>query len=76
MNMALLFSLAGFNLGTTVRSETKGIWMWCVPHPTKSKFTLVLLDTEGLGDVEKVSQSIMGASLELVYRLIAALVHL
>ncbi|XP_005357494.1 guanylate-binding protein 4-like [Microtus ochrogaster] len=43
----------GFNLGTTVRSETKGIWMWCVPHPTKAKFTLVLLDTEGLGDVEK-----------------------
>uniref|UniRef100_A0A8C2QBY0 Guanylate binding protein 7 n=1 Tax=Cricetulus griseus TaxID=10029 RepID=A0A8C2QBY0_CRIGR len=43
----------GFNLGTTVRSETKGIWMWCVPHPTKPKFTLVLLDTEGLGDVEK-----------------------
>lgn len=76
MNMALLYSLAGFNLGTTVRSETKGIWMWCVPHPTKSKFTLVLLDTEGLGDVEKVSQSIMGASLELVYHLIAALVHL
>ncbi|XP_008849856.1 guanylate-binding protein 4 [Nannospalax galili] len=43
----------GFNLGTTVRSETKGIWMWCVPHPTKPKHTLVLLDTEGLGDVEK-----------------------
>ncbi|XP_003478969.2 guanylate-binding protein 3 isoform X1 [Cavia porcellus] len=43
----------GFNLGTTVRSETKGIWMWCVPHPQKPKFTLVLLDTEGLGDVEK-----------------------
>ncbi|CAH6777138.1 guanylate-binding protein 4 [Phodopus roborovskii] len=43
----------GFNLGSTVRSETKGIWMWCVPHPTKPKFTLVLLDTEGLGDVEK-----------------------
>ncbi|XP_028616329.1 guanylate-binding protein 4-like [Grammomys surdaster] len=43
----------GFNLGTTVRSETKGIWMWCVPHPSKPKYTLVLLDTEGLGDVEK-----------------------
>ncbi|KAM6168495.1 guanylate-binding protein 4 isoform 2-T2 [Erethizon dorsatum] len=43
----------GFHLGTTVRSETKGIWMWCVPHPQKPKFTLVLLDTEGLGDVEK-----------------------
>ncbi|XP_008563319.1 PREDICTED: guanylate-binding protein 6-like, partial [Galeopterus variegatus] len=43
----------GFHLGTTVRSETKGIWMWCVPHPSKPKSTLVLLDTEGLGDVEK-----------------------
>ncbi|KAM4650758.1 guanylate-binding protein 1-like [Discoglossus pictus] len=27
--------------------------MWCVPHPTKENHTLVLLDTEGLGDVEK-----------------------
>ncbi|XP_069862431.1 guanylate-binding protein 7-like isoform X3 [Dipodomys merriami] len=43
----------GFQLGSTVRSQTKGIWMWCVTHPTKPNFTLVLLDTEGLGDVEK-----------------------
>ncbi|XP_061042339.1 guanylate-binding protein 4-like isoform X3 [Eubalaena glacialis] len=43
----------GFRLGSTVRSETKGIWMWCVPHPSKESHTLVLLDTEGLGDVEK-----------------------
>ncbi|XP_036204923.1 guanylate-binding protein 6-like [Myotis myotis] len=43
----------GFPLGSTVQSETKGIWMWCVPHPTKPDCTLVLLDTEGLGDVEK-----------------------
>ncbi|XP_007641529.1 guanylate-binding protein 6 [Cricetulus griseus] len=43
----------GFPLGSTVQSETKGIWMWCVPHPTNPKHTLVLLDTEGLGDVEK-----------------------
>ncbi|XP_012604689.1 guanylate-binding protein 7-like [Microcebus murinus] len=43
----------GFRLGSTVRSETKGIWMWCVPHPSKPDHTLVLLDTEGLGDVEK-----------------------
>ncbi|XP_032970712.1 guanylate-binding protein 5-like isoform X1 [Rhinolophus ferrumequinum] len=27
--------------------------MWCVPHPEKPNHTLVLLDTEGLGDVEK-----------------------
>ena len=46
--------LAGFSLGSTVQSHTKGTWMWCVPHPKKPDHTLVLLDTEGLGDVEKV----------------------
>ena len=49
---------AGFRLGSTVRSETKGIWMWCMPHPSKENCTLVLLDTEGLGNVEKVRQGI------------------
>uniref|UniRef100_A0A2K5ZFC0 Guanylate binding protein 1 n=1 Tax=Mandrillus leucophaeus TaxID=9568 RepID=A0A2K5ZFC0_MANLE len=44
----------GFSLGSTVQSHTKGIWMWCVPHPKKPGHVLVLLDTEGLGDVEKV----------------------
>ncbi|GAB1288193.1 Guanylate-binding protein 1 [Apodemus speciosus] len=43
----------GFSLGSTVQSQTKGIWMWCVPHPQKPDDTLVLLDTEGLGDVAK-----------------------
>ncbi|XP_075462610.1 guanylate-binding protein 7-like [Ascaphus truei] len=43
----------GFALGCTIQSETKGIWMWCVPHPYKPGHTLVLLDTEGLWDVEK-----------------------
>ncbi|XP_077116101.1 guanylate-binding protein 7-like isoform X2 [Ranitomeya variabilis] len=46
-------SRTGFPLGSTIQSKTKGIWMWCVPHPQKSGQTLVLLDTEGLGDVEK-----------------------
>ncbi|KAK7163479.1 hypothetical protein R3I93_007515 [Phoxinus phoxinus] len=44
---------SGFALGNTIESKTKGIWMWCVPHPYKEGHTLVLLDTEGLGDVEK-----------------------
>ncbi|CAJ0953409.1 unnamed protein product [Ranitomeya imitator] len=44
---------ASFALGSSIQSKTKGIWMWCVPHPQKSGQTLVLLDTEGLGDVEK-----------------------
>ncbi|XP_063070809.1 guanylate-binding protein 1-like [Engraulis encrasicolus] len=43
----------GFALGCTIESKTKGIWMWCVPHPNKPGHTLVLLDTEGLGDVNK-----------------------
>ncbi|XP_053547049.1 guanylate-binding protein 1 isoform X2 [Bombina bombina] len=43
----------GFALGSTIQSKTKGIWMWCVDHPSKPGHTLVLLDTEGLGDVEK-----------------------
>ncbi|XP_048011461.1 guanylate-binding protein 1-like isoform X2 [Megalobrama amblycephala] len=43
----------GFVLGSTIESQTKGIWMWCVDHPTKAGTTLVLLDTEGLRDVDK-----------------------
>ncbi|XP_063070477.1 guanylate-binding protein 1-like [Engraulis encrasicolus] len=43
----------GFALGSTIESKTKGIWMWCVPHPNKPGHTLVLLDTGGLGDVDK-----------------------
>ncbi|KAM6364692.1 guanylate-binding protein 1-like [Pluvialis apricaria] len=43
----------GFSLGSGLQSHTKGIWMWCVPHPCQPGHTLVLLDTEGLGDVEK-----------------------
>ncbi|XP_066561993.1 guanylate-binding protein 1 [Amia ocellicauda] len=48
---------SGFSLGSTIQSETKGIWMWCIPHPNKYNETLVLLDTEGLGDVEKGDQT-------------------
>ncbi|KAK9979975.1 hypothetical protein ABG768_013377 [Culter alburnus] len=44
---------SGFALGNTIESKTKGIWMWCVPHLYKEGHTLVLLDTEGLGDVDK-----------------------
>ncbi|XP_052535287.1 guanylate-binding protein 1-like isoform X1 [Tympanuchus pallidicinctus] len=43
----------GFPLGPTVHAETKGIWMWCLPHPRRQGVTLVLLDTEGLGDPKK-----------------------
>ncbi|TTH23531.1 Guanylate-binding protein 1 [Bagarius yarrelli] len=43
----------GFALGSTIESKTKGIWMWCMPHPNNAEQSLVLLDTEGLGDIDK-----------------------
>nr|AAI39510.1 Si:ch211-250m6.1 protein [Danio rerio] len=43
----------GFALSSNIKPKTEGIWMWCVPHPTKAGTSLVLLDTKGLGDVEK-----------------------
>ncbi|XP_062843307.1 guanylate-binding protein 1-like [Trichomycterus rosablanca] len=43
----------GFMLGSTIESKTKGIWMWCIPHPCIPNHTLVLLDTEGLGSIDK-----------------------
>uniref|UniRef100_A0A669PTJ6 GB1/RHD3-type G domain-containing protein n=1 Tax=Phasianus colchicus TaxID=9054 RepID=A0A669PTJ6_PHACC len=38
----------GTPLGNAVQKKTKGIWMWCLPHPCKPGVMLVLLDTEGL----------------------------
>ncbi|CAH1777169.1 unnamed protein product [Owenia fusiformis] len=43
----------GFELGSTVQSKTKGIWMWCRPHPLNPGECIMLLDTEGLHDAEK-----------------------
>uniref|UniRef100_UPI00358F9768 guanylate-binding protein 2-like n=1 Tax=Myxine glutinosa TaxID=7769 RepID=UPI00358F9768 len=47
----------GFALGHTVQSHTKGIWAWAFPHPSDQRKYLLLLDTEGLGDVEKGSST-------------------
>ncbi|XP_052771490.1 guanylate-binding protein 3-like isoform X2 [Mya arenaria] len=44
---------SGFELGDTIESKTKGIWVWCKMHPEKKQTVLILLDTEGLGDVDK-----------------------
>uniref|UniRef100_A0A8C7I3I0 GB1/RHD3-type G domain-containing protein n=1 Tax=Oncorhynchus kisutch TaxID=8019 RepID=A0A8C7I3I0_ONCKI len=43
----------GFALGATIQSKTKGIWIWCVPHPEKRDHTLMLLDTERMGEGER-----------------------
>ncbi|XP_045173788.2 guanylate-binding protein 3-like [Mercenaria mercenaria] len=46
-------SSKGFSLGHSVKSHTKGIWVWCVIHPNESNHVLVLLDTEGLANPRK-----------------------
>nr|XP_032829841.1 guanylate-binding protein 1-like [Petromyzon marinus] len=50
-------SNSGFSLGCTVQSHTKGIWVWPRPHPLDQNKWLLLLDTEGLGDVESAGST-------------------
>uniref|UniRef100_A0A8K9UDZ7 GB1/RHD3-type G domain-containing protein n=1 Tax=Oncorhynchus mykiss TaxID=8022 RepID=A0A8K9UDZ7_ONCMY len=57
----------GFALGATIQSKTKGIWIWCVPHPEKRDHTLVLLDTEGMGEGQRSKFSMLLLSITLVY---------
>nr|XP_047912572.1 guanylate-binding protein 2-like isoform X1 [Anser cygnoides] len=40
--------LTDYALGSIVHALTKGIWMWCLPHPHWADTAVVLLDTEGL----------------------------
>ncbi|XP_078474386.1 guanylate-binding protein 2-like [Lampetra planeri] len=40
-----------FPLGSTVEAHTKGIWVWLRPHPRDQEKCLLLLDTEGQGDI-------------------------
>ncbi|XP_060581771.1 guanylate-binding protein 1-like [Ruditapes philippinarum] len=45
---------ACFAIGHTTDPVTKGIWVMCRPHPTKENQVLVLLDTEGIDDPDKI----------------------
>jgi len=48
----------GFTVGPTHRPCTKGLWMWSAPvqrtAPDGSKYSLVLLDTEGIDAYDQV----------------------
>ncbi len=44
----LLDQMDGFNIGSSVRSCTKGIWMWSEPVPIKDGVDALIIDTEGL----------------------------
>ncbi|XP_043935095.1 guanylate-binding protein 2-like [Protopterus annectens] len=43
----------GFKVAHTTDPETKGVWVWFRPHPTKKGVLLILLDTEGLHSGEQ-----------------------
>ncbi|XP_060559206.1 uncharacterized protein LOC132719451 [Ruditapes philippinarum] len=68
-------SSKGFALGDTTELKTKGIWAWCKIHPTMSNTVLLLLDTEGLGDVEKGDPSYDNKILTLATLLCNCLVY-
>ncbi|KAE9034188.1 hypothetical protein PR003_g8536 [Phytophthora rubi] len=44
---------AGFAVGGTVNACTKGIWMWGEPVPLDDDTSVLFLDTEGLGSVDR-----------------------
>lgn len=44
-------------MGPTVQSHTKGFWLCSMDHPNDPDKCLLLLDTEGLGDVERGSST-------------------
>ena len=54
----LLGKSGGFTVGPTHRPCTKGLWMWSAPvestAPDGSKYSLVLLDTEGIDAYDQV----------------------
>ena len=45
--------MKGFQIGSTVQSCTRGIWMWNRMVPLSEEVDAVLLDTEGLGSTDR-----------------------
>lgn len=45
-----------FPVGETVLAATRGINIWCCPHPSCEGLQLIFLDMEGLDDTAKARQ--------------------
>ena len=45
--------MKGFQIGSTVQSCTRGIWMWNKTIPIKDDVDAILLDTEGLNSTDR-----------------------
>ncbi|XP_053376109.1 guanylate-binding protein 1-like [Mercenaria mercenaria] len=65
----------GFSLGNSVKSHTKGIWVWCCLHPTIDQHILMFLDTEGLADVEKADSDYDNRIFSLAVLLSSTLIY-
>ena len=56
MNRILLNRNEGFRVGSSVKSCTKGIWMWNQPlkaHYQNRQVNLLVMDCEGLDSIER-----------------------
>ena len=49
----IMNNMAGFKVGATINACTKGLWVWGRPIPISKNRKLIILDSEGLGSVEK-----------------------
>ena len=45
--------MKAFEIGSTVQSCTRGIWMWSKPIPLNEEVDAILLDTEGLNSTDR-----------------------
>lgn len=45
--------MAGFKTGSTVNACTRGLWVWGRPLPLENGSYMLIIDSEGLGSVEK-----------------------
>ncbi|CAN2390882.1 GTPase activity, partial [Pristimantis euphronides] len=75
LNKLSVDSKGGFFLGHTLSANTKGIWMRCIPHPKRSGHTLILLDTEGVGDIGKADLENDGMILSLAMLMSSAVIY-
>jgi hypothetical protein len=49
----LMNQMSGFKTGSTVNACTRGLWIWGRPIPLENGSNLIIMDSEGLGSVEK-----------------------
>ena len=49
----IMNNMGGFKVGSTINACTKGLWVWGRPISIPGNKKLIILDSEGLGSVEK-----------------------